>query len=106
MTIEMFCFVGIAVLVLSGFLYVSYQLGDNGRWVRDFGVQSSHISDNQVKSIWCDRWAEDNGFDADTLRVNVFYSENNGKQYCGDIEVKMDCSFTNKGDYCSIIKQN
>jgi hypothetical protein len=92
------------VFIFMVFIIISliYGFGNNGRLIRDYGASSSGISDNEVKSIYCDTWAENNGYDNDTTMVNIFYKKENGKEYCGDIEVKVECIFSNKGDYCSI----
>lgn len=83
----------IGVLFTLFFIYAIYQLGDNGRWIRDYGIFASGISDNEVKGIWC----SNNGFDYHYFNID-------GEDYCGNIKVKMDCRFTNKGDYCIINK--
>ena len=97
--IELIFGIGIVVLSLIGFIFVGYQLGDNGRWIRDHGVYSSGISDNEVKSIWCDGKLDVSG---DNFAYTLPYREENGKEYCGNIEVKMNCRFSNSGDYCDI----
>lgn len=74
------------------FIYISL-FGDNGRFIRDYGFSSSHISDNEVKGIWCGMQGFDNN-----------YSKINGIEYCGNQSVKVNCKFTNKGDHCIITK--
>jgi hypothetical protein len=96
-----FVFIIVFITLMITILLI-YGFGEKGRLVRDYGISSSHISDNRVKDIWCDRWAENNGYDNNTTMVNIFYKKEDRKEYCGDIEVKMDCMFSNSGDYCSI----
>lgn len=76
-------------LLVIGFIYITYQFGDNGRWIRDH--RGSSISDSEVKSIWCDNLGFPNP-----------YKEIDDKEYCGELEVEMNCIFSNSGDYCSI----
>ena len=80
-------FIIIAIFFVGSFLY---GISDNGRLIRD--AYGSGISDDAVKTIWCDM----NGFEG-------LYSEWDGKDFCGNIEVIMDCNFTNKGDHCLIV---
>jgi hypothetical protein len=85
--------IGIVSLILF-MNFLVYGFSDDGRLKRDYGMQSSGISDNEVKGIWCELQGFPKG-----------YNEINEKKYCGDIEVNMTCKFTNKGDYCQINKK-
>lgn len=95
------------IIIIGAFIIIFgalvYGLSDSGRLIRDYGTYSSGISDKNVKSIWCDSWAEGKGLSpADGMANTVPYNEKDGEQFCGDIEVEMDCMFSNGGDYCSI----
>jgi hypothetical protein len=80
-----------SVIMLLSIVYFLYEFSDSGRLKRDYGFYSSGISDNEVRAIWCGM----QGFEE-------LYKEVNEREYCGEVEVEMDCIFSNSGDYCSI----
>lgn len=82
--------VSILGIFLLAFLY---GVSDSGRLIRDYGIYSSGISDEEVKGIWCRGW--DFGDGGSYLQIG-------DKEYCGDVEVDMKCRFTNRGDHCMI----
>ena len=67
-------FIGVAIFLLISFVWLIYGFSDNGRIIRDHGFYSSGISDELTKSIHCDQWAENNGYDNITDRVNIMWS--------------------------------
>ena len=88
---KIFIIIVLGVFLLSLLGLFIYGVSDSGRLIRDYGFYSSGISDDEVKSIWCY-----------TQGFQEPYKQVNGKQFCGELEVEMECIFSNSGDYCLI----
>lgn len=85
-------FIIIGVLLLVMMNYYMYQFNSpNGHMKRDLEYYFAGMSNDEVKTIWCG-----------IKDYPTPYIKYNNTEYCGDIEVKVDCYFSNGGESCSI----